>query len=167
MKTVSDKQSDKCWYTRRDDVVRGPFTAENVSRYILLGRIRLDDELSQDRETWVIAGHLDSLLPAELINQSSWDDYQQLVTAHIKVDERKAERRSEKRRNYLNNHAEKRMSSERRRSNAESGLLSQHLLAKSISAEEQRSIARRKRPVWLFVVLLVTLMFAWLSPIQS
>ena len=85
----------------------------------------------------------------------------------MKVDERKAERRSEKRKNYLDSHAEKRMSPERRRSNAESGLLSQHLLAKSMSAEEQRFVARRKRPVWLFVVLLATLMFAWLSPIQS
>jgi hypothetical protein len=167
MKTTSDKQSGKCWYTRRDGVMRGPFTAKNISRYILLGRIRLDDELSQDRETWVIAGHLDSLLPAELINQSSWDDYQQLVTAHIEVDERNGDRRSEKRKNYLDDHAEKRISPERRRSNVDSGLLSQHLLAKSMSADEQRSVARRKRPVLLFVVLLVTLMFAWLSPIQS
>ena len=162
----SRKQSDNYWYTRRDGVMRGPYSAENISRYILLGRIRLDDELSQDCETWVVAGHLDSLLPAELRNQSSWDDYQKLVTAHMKVDERKGDRRIRKRKHYLDRHVELRVSGERR-SDVDNALLSQHLLAKSMFANKQRPVLRRKRPVFLFVVLLLTLMFAWLSPIQS
>ena len=164
--TSSRKQSDKYWYTRRDGVMRGPFSAENISRYILLGRIRLDDELSQDCETWVVTGHVESLLPAELTSQSSWDDYQQLVTAHMKVDERKGDRRARKRKHYLDRHVELRVSWERR-SDVDNALLSQYLLAKSMSTDEQRSVLRRKRPVLLFVVLLLTLLFAWLSPIQS
>jgi hypothetical protein len=34
------------WYTRREGIVRGPFEPGHITRYILLGRIRLDDELS-------------------------------------------------------------------------------------------------------------------------
>ena len=163
---MSTEKSDKCWYTRRDGVMRGPFTAENISRYILLGRICLDDELSQDRETWIVARHLDSLLPAELTSQSSWDDYQKLVTAHMKADERKGDRRVGRRRNYLDRHAEKRRLGDRR-SHVDNTLLCQHLLDKLVSSDEKHPVSGYKRPVVLFVVLLLTMMFAWLSPIQS
>ncbi len=146
--------------------MRGPFTAENISRYILLGRIDLDDELSQDRETWIVAGHLDSLLPAELKSQSSWDDYQKLVTAHMQADERKADRRTGKRKHYLYRHAEKRVMGDRR-SHVDNTLLCQHLLDNPVSSDERRPVSQYKRPALLFVVLLVTMMFAWFSPIQS
>lgn len=162
----SRTQSDKYWYTRRDGVMRGPFSAENISRYMLLGRIRLDDELSQDCETWVVAAELDNLLPAELKNQSSWDDYEQLLTAHMKADERKDDRRAGKRKHYLDRHVELRVSGDRR-SDVDNALLSQHLLAKSMLVKRLRPVVRHKRPVFLFVVLLLSLMFAWLSPIQS
>ena len=164
--TISRKQSDKYWYTRRDGVMRGPFSAENISRYMLLGRIRLDDELSQDCEAWVVAGQLDNLLPVELRNQSIWDDYQQLLTAHMKADERKSDRRTRKRKHYLDRNVELRVTGERR-SDVDNALLSQHLLAKSMSAKRRRPVVRHKRPIFLFVVLLLSLMFAWLSPIQS
>ena len=162
----SRTQSDKYWYTRRDGVMRGPFSAENISRYMLLGRIRLDDELSQDCETWVVAAELDNLLPAELKNQSSWDDYEQLLTAHMKADERQESRRSRKTRHYLDRHVELRVSGERR-SDVDNALLSQHLLAKSMLAKRFRPVVRHKRSAFLFVVLLLSLMFAWLGPIQS
>jgi len=164
--TGSRTESDKYWYTRRDGVMRGPFSAENISRYMLLGRIRLDDELSQDCETWVVAAELDNLLPGELKSQSSWDDYQQLLTAHMQADERKSDRRVRKRKHYLDRNVELRVAGERR-SDIDNALLSQHLLAKAMFAVKQHPVLRRKRPVFLFVVFLVTLMFAWLSPIQS
>ena len=81
------------WYARRDGVVRGPFTVLAVSRYILLGRIRLDDELSEDRVSWQPAGSLAELLPDEVRTLSSWADYQQLVMSRLQVDERRHERR--------------------------------------------------------------------------
>jgi hypothetical protein len=164
--TKSRTESDKYWYTRRDGVMRGPFSAENISRYMLLGRIRLDDELSQDCETWVVAAELDNLLPGELKSQSCWDDYQQLLTAHMRADERKSDRRVGKRKHYLDRNRELRSSGERR-SNIDNALLSQHLLAKAMIAVKRHPVLRRKRPVFLFMVFLVTLMFAWLSPIQS
>jgi hypothetical protein len=161
---MSTEKSDECWYTRRDGVMRGPFTAENISRYILLGRIHLDDELSQDREAWIVAGRLDSLLPAEMKSQSSWDDYQKLVTVHMQADERKADRRAGKRKHYLERHAEKRLSGDRR-NHVDNTLLCQHLLDNPVSSDKKRPVSGYKRPVLLFVVLLLTMMFAWLSPI--
>ena len=78
------------WYTRRDGVIRGPFAADEITRYLILGRIRMDDELSQDRFTWATANRCTELLPDELQKLSSWDDYQQLVITRMQVDERKA-----------------------------------------------------------------------------
>ncbi len=81
------------WYARRDGVIRGPFTVLLVSRYILLGRIRLDDELSEDRVSWQPAKSVAELLPDEVRTLSSWADYQQLVVSRLQVDERRHERR--------------------------------------------------------------------------
>jgi hypothetical protein len=81
------------WYARRDGVVRGPFTVLVVSRYILLGRIRLDDELSEDRVSWQPARSVAELLPDKVRTLSSWADYQQLVVSRLQVDERRHERR--------------------------------------------------------------------------
>ena len=81
------------WYTRRGGVVRGPFSVDEITRHFILGRICLDDELSQDRLTWRTAKRCTELLPVEVQNLSSWDDYQQLVITRMQMDERKAERR--------------------------------------------------------------------------
>jgi hypothetical protein len=164
--TKNQKQSSECWYTRREGVIRGPFSAEDVTRYILLGRIRLDDELSQERENWVAAAQLTSLLPAELSSQSGWEDYERLVTAHMKVDERKGDRRHRKLRHYHDANRERRTSPERRDPGASNPLLSHYLYVRMMSAQEKRRKAPRLRPV-LMMVLLATLMFVWLGPIQT
>jgi hypothetical protein len=159
------KQSNECWYTRRNGVIRGPFSAENVSRHILLGRIHLDDELSQDRENWSAAGQLESLLPPELAGQSNWEGYEQLVKAHMKVDERKGERRSRRLKNYHDTNPERRTSPERRDAGANT-LLNHYLLSEVKPTSEERRGSRHLRPL-LLTMLLATLMFYWLGPIQS
>ena len=164
--TRNQKQSSECWYTRREGVIRGPFSEEDVSRYILLGRIRMDDELSQDRGNWVAAAQLTSLLPAELSSQSSWEDYERLVTAHMKVDERKGDRRHRNLRHYHDANPERRTSPERRDPGAGNTLLSHYLYVRMMSAHEKRPESLRLRPV-LMMILLATLMFAWLGPIQT
>ena len=79
----------------RDGRVRGPFNADYITRYLLLGRIRLNDRLSQDRLKWYPVTDFPELLPEELSALSSWDDYQQLVLARIRIDERIATRRKQ------------------------------------------------------------------------
>jgi len=155
---------ERCWYTRRKGVMRGPFTAENISSYILLGRIHLDDEVSQDRENWSIARRFASLLPAELASHSSWDDYEQLVIAHMKADERNNDRRLHDDNSYTRSHRERRTTPNRRGKGGDS-LLSRYLFAGAMSPDSKRPDSRRLR-VLLLMMLLASLMFAWLNPIQ-
>ena len=160
-----NEQFEKCWYTRRDGVMRGPFSAENISSYMLLGRIRLNDELSQDCVNWSAARCFTNLLPAELENQSCWDDYERLVIAHMKADERSSERRNNNDKDYLDSHAERRTIPDRRGGDGTT-MLSRYLFADTLSNEEKRPNSRRLR-VLLLMMLLASLMFAWLNPIQQ
>jgi len=162
---MSQLDSGKSWYTRREGVMRGPFSAKNISRYILLGRIRLDDELSQDRENWTIAGHLTSLLPPELANQSSWADYQRLVVAHMGTDERKRDRRCQSSNNYLDHNVERRTSPDRR-GEEDNALLGHYLYAEAVSADRKRPGTRYLRPL-LLAMILAALTFTWFYPTQS
>lgn len=90
---ISGNPESSRWYARRNGTIRGPFADEYVSRYILLGRIRLDDELSRDGSKWQPVTEFPQLLPKELSGLESWDDYHKLVMARIKYDERVSERR--------------------------------------------------------------------------
>lgn len=45
--------SGRLWYVRRGETVRGPFPAAAVKRYLLLGRVRPDDEVSRDGTQWL------------------------------------------------------------------------------------------------------------------
>ncbi len=52
------------WYVRSRGEVRGPFPAGLVSRYVLLGRIALSDEVSADRGQWNRVDQVPALIPA-------------------------------------------------------------------------------------------------------
>jgi hypothetical protein len=54
------------WFIRRGATESGPFPAGLVSRYILLGRVREDDEVSVDRTAWVPVFEVPELVPAAL-----------------------------------------------------------------------------------------------------
>lgn len=51
------------WFIRRDSRVKGPFPAAQVTRYVLLGRLRETDELSQDQISWRPLSQLPELVP--------------------------------------------------------------------------------------------------------
>ena len=154
-------QQEGAWYTRREGVVRGPFAPGYISRYILLGRICLDDELSQDRVTWQQARSVATLLPAELVNLQGWQDYQQLAEARMRVDERKQERRCAECPNCADCHPERRSSPDRR--NGDDGLLiDRSLHANSRSRKPQQMRWQRLRT--LLLLILAGLVFAWLIP---
>lgn len=85
------------WYTRRGDQVKGPFPAGLISRYILLGRLRLDDELSVDRETWRPVCEIEELVP-DVLKADVADSHAQerLKAARRWADERLKNRRGER-----------------------------------------------------------------------
>jgi hypothetical protein len=153
------------WYTRRGGVIRGPFSSEEISRHLLLGRICMDDELSQNRLVWSAASQCSELLPDELRNLSSWDDYQQLVIARMQVDERKDERRCRNCDNRCEGLPERRTHADRR-SMDDDRLLSQYLFGCQDSFRINATHGKNVRPL-LLAMLLVTLVFAWLVPSQQ
>lgn len=151
------------WYTRRSGIVRGPFSAEYITRYILLGRIRLDDELSQDRINWSRANNFGEFLSPELANLSSWEDYQQLVMARMQADERRGERRCRDN-NAQGHYPERRKQPDRRR--AENNLLvSQYLFSDTVSPVAKKIQSASVRTL-LLSLLLVFLIFVVLLPSQ-
>jgi hypothetical protein len=145
------------WYSRRDGVVRGPFTAEDITRYLLLGRIHLDDDLSTDATIWSPANSFADMLPPEVTSLTSWGDYQKLVEARMQVDERKSERRCQRCQKRGNYHPERRHSKDRRRED-DNGLLRQYLYKDS---DRQSAL----RPL-ILTLLLATVLYAWLYPAQ-
>lgn len=150
------------WYSRRSGVVRGPFSAEEISRHLILGRLCKDDEISQDRVAWEPAEQVGGLLPAELQNLDTWDDYQRLVIARMQVDERKAERRCQDCNNRNNCHPERRSNTDRR--NRDNDQLVSHYLF-GHAGRHSAGEAGGTRPI-LLALLLMTVIFAWLVPTQ-
>lgn len=152
------------WYTRRQGIVRGPFSAQHITRHILLGRIRLEDELSADRDSWYCVDHFTELLPPELSNLTSWDNYQQLVVARMLVDERRTQRRSPADGPGINPEPERRRKPDRRR-NDDSEFVTRYLFRRDFSYLANPSQASRLRTL-LLILLLATLLYAWLAPTQ-
>jgi hypothetical protein len=152
------------WYMRRQGVIRGPFSAQHITRYILLGRIRLLDELSTDRISWRCVNSYTEMLPPELSDLSTWDNYQQLVVSRMQVDERRHERRGA----YSDGAGiplpDRRRGPDRRR-NDDTEFVTRHLFGRDFSYLANSSQNRRLR-ILLLALLLATLLYAWLAPTQ-
>ena len=87
-------QSKQLWYTRRGNEVRGPFPAPQISRFILLGRIRETDELSSNQHDWQKVSDVPVLMPEELkANQDDPAARERLLIARMREDERSAHNR--------------------------------------------------------------------------
>lgn len=104
----------KLWYTRRGEVVRGPFPPGQIRRFLLLGRILPNDELSVDQRTWSPAHSHADLYPEEL-NADPADPaaMERLRLARMREDERIRDRRQQQR--YEADNAAVRGGSDRRR----------------------------------------------------
>ena len=82
------------WYVRRRGEVKGPYPAGLITRYVLLGRIRDDDEISPDGRTWTLLREHQELIP-EVMKAAATDPaaQQRLEAARRWADERGPERR--------------------------------------------------------------------------
>jgi len=155
----------RAWYTRREGVVRGPFPACEITRYILLGRIRLEDELSRDLATWSPAKTLTGLLPHEMLNLSSWDDYQRYIEARVRVDERRSDRRSGSCPRCNSGSGDRRVLKDRRRRADDQHMIDRYVFGFHGLDARAGSNPSRLRTL-LLSLLLATLVFAWLVPVS-
>lgn len=83
------KQIGGRWYTRRNGKISGPFVAGLVSRNILLGRLGLEDEVSNDKEIWLRVSKVPELIP-EVMKGDQDDPFvrERLLAAQRWADER-------------------------------------------------------------------------------
>lgn len=152
------------WYTRRDGVVRGPFPVGDITRYILLGRIRLDDELSRDTTSWSPARTLTGLLPHEMLNLNSWEDYQRYIEARMHADERRAERRRDTCPECAGVSHERRVLRDRRR--GEDPATSDRFVFGFQGLDTRNRAHPFRFRTLMLTLVLAMLVFAWLVPVS-
>ncbi len=76
------------WYVQKGSRVQGPFSTNEVGRFLLLGRVRNTDRVSRDGELWEPVTQVPELIPEELLNLQSDDGWSQFLQARMNEDER-------------------------------------------------------------------------------
>ena len=84
------------WYTRRESVVRGPYPENQISRYVLLGRISDNDELRTEEGDWHPLSAYPDLIPDVMMLPQSDENRQKLLIARMREDERQPGDRRER-----------------------------------------------------------------------
>ena len=79
---------DPQWYVQKGARVQGPYSADEVARFLLLGRIRNSDRVSRDGELWEPVTQVPELIPDELLDLNSDLGWERFVSARNEVDER-------------------------------------------------------------------------------
>lgn len=81
------------WYTRDYEGVKGPFTIGMLRRFILVGRLKMESEISEDRKTWRKVKDTPEVIPEEMKNIHTEEGRDRLRQAQLREDERARERR--------------------------------------------------------------------------
>jgi len=82
---VSDESQ---WYVQKGSRVQGPYSAHEVGRYLLLGRVRNTDRVSRDGELWEPVTQVPELIPEELLDLDTDVGFQRFVDARSRQDQR-------------------------------------------------------------------------------
>jgi len=80
------------WYVQKGSRVQGPYTAHEVGRYLLLGRVRNTDRVSRDGELWEPVTQVPELIPEELLDLDTDIGYERFVNARSREDQREQSR---------------------------------------------------------------------------
>jgi len=76
------------WYVQKGSKVQGPYSAHEVGRYLLLGRVRNTDRVSRDGELWEPVTQVPELIPEELLDLDTDVGFQRFVDARSREDQR-------------------------------------------------------------------------------
>ncbi len=76
------------WYVQKGSRVQGPFSTNEVGRFLLLGRVRNTDRVSRDGELWEPVTQVPELIPEELLNLQSDEGWNQFLSMRNASDER-------------------------------------------------------------------------------
>ncbi|AKH19550.1 pentapeptide repeat-containing protein [Sedimenticola thiotaurini] len=141
----SESKKQKLWYVRRDGEIKGPHPPGAIRRFVLLGRVRVDDEVSIDKIDWLPVSKVPDVVPPEIRKALEIGDKELLITSRLREDERNGRERrvAADDRTYR-----QRRKGERRQ--AELEIIQNHRQAKIDLLER-----RRKKPLPLFSMIIV------------
>lgn len=80
--------NDAQWYVQKGSRVLGPFSAEEVGRFLLLGRVRNTDRVSRDGELWEPVTQVPELVPEELLDLDGPPGWERFLSARAEGNER-------------------------------------------------------------------------------
>ncbi len=86
---TKDKNKGR-WYVRQGEHIRGPFPNQLISSYLILGRLDLATEVSQDQKNWAPVTDYPALVPDVVLNANSPEGHKALMLARIREDERRS-----------------------------------------------------------------------------
>lgn len=90
MYETDHNHKNSLFYTRREGEVHGPFPAGQITRYLILGRVKLSDEISEDHESWQVIANRPELIPDVLnLDMSIDENRDKLEAAKRWADERR------------------------------------------------------------------------------
>ena len=100
------------WYTRRGEHIRGPFPPGLITRFIVLGRLQMSDEISVDQIRWKVVKDVQEIIPDPLKSDPNDPELQEyLRVARRREDERAA---GDRRQREGASHDERRSTDDRR-----------------------------------------------------
>lgn len=86
---MQDKNKGR-WYIRINNKVKGPFPNHLIGSYLVIGRIDLETEVSQDEINWVPVKNYKALVPDVVLNAHTPEGAKALMLARVREDERHA-----------------------------------------------------------------------------
>ena len=112
------KAKSNQWFVRRGQAVKGPFQTTVIQDHLLLGRLRAEDELSQDKRTWQIINDINEFSAYVVTEEErNTPEIQEKIR---RIDERKASRSTEDKKEANNEHSRLDGNSESEHANMES-----------------------------------------------
>lgn len=140
-------------YTRREGEVKGPFPAGQIVRYILLGRIKPSDEVSEDKHTWMRVDQREDLMPDVMhLDLSIPENRERFEAARRWADERRQPHEDE---HHVGH-------DERRQPESEELLSYRQIREEVIATPKPR---RWKGPVVLFTLVAVLAVLIWAATV--
>jgi hypothetical protein len=149
------------WYTRRDSVVRGPYPENQISRYVLLGRIGDKDELRLEEGSWQPLSAYPELIPDVMMLPPSDESRQKLLMARMREDERQPGDRREHGPRPSDEMLERR-TGEDRRGPEEDEILRHRVLRYEVSHDVPTKMALYRYPLIASAIVLVGLSVSYL-----
>jgi hypothetical protein len=155
---MTDTKSKRVlWYTRRQDVERGPYPDKQISRYILLGRICDPDELRPEQGDWQPLSAYPELIPEVMKLPPNQENRQKLLMARMREDERCPGDRRDLAPSPPAHVLERRAGQERRRDESETALRHRNLKYELAHVSQGNSRLYRYPAIFSAIVMLAFL----------